>query len=124
MNKIRDISDNLEKNIDISKSYKPRKIKLSDVIKKTVNDIRKNLRETVDISSSKYAKVFQNKTKNSDSLIKDKRLKDINLIEEKSVLQKLTQRNIFDKRKIFTKKFLKKSLLLFLVVLIIFIISA
>ena len=44
MNNFKDIRDNLEKNIDIGKNYKPRKIKFSWVIKKTINDIRKNLK--------------------------------------------------------------------------------
>jgi hypothetical protein len=53
------------------------------VIKKTINDIRKNLKSTLDISTFKYVRVFKNNTKNYDSLLSDKRLKDINIVETK-----------------------------------------
>ena len=124
MDNIRDIKDNLEQNIDISKSYKPRKIKISWPVKKTINDIRKNLKWTIDLGASKYVKVFVNNTKNYDSILKDKRLKDINLVEKKSLWYRLNQKNIFEKKNIFTKKNSRKISYVLLILICIFIINA
>ena len=124
MNNFKDIRDNLEKNIDIGKNYKPRKIKFSWVIKKTINDIRKNLKSTLDISTFKYVRVFKNNTKNYDSLLSDKRLKDINIVETKWFFKRLTRKNIFTRRKLLSKNFLRRSTYFLIAFILVFVISS
>ena len=65
-----------------------------------------------------------NNTKNYDSILKDKRLKDINLVEKKSLWYRLNQKNIFEKKNIFTKKNSRKISYVLLILICIFIINA
>lgn len=79
-NKINDILEELDKNVDLSETYILNQISASNYSDTTINDLKNDLKDA-NISGDKHVKIYKTNTINFDSLTKEE-LKDINLHEE------------------------------------------
>lgn len=80
---LNDIHTNLDSDLDISKNYKKIELKVSKIKKNTTNDIFTFLNKKIKVDIRKYVLIKKNKTKNFDSLTKNKKYIDIELLEQK-----------------------------------------
>lgn len=129
MDKINDLLDTLETDINITYIYKKKIITSNNRIKNSTNDIIYNL-DDVFLFSKKYTSINKLKTKNFDSLLQDKRLKNINLVSKTSFYKKLLLSlswkititwnpiSIFSKKNLFSKKFFKNLSFIFAIIFI------
>jgi len=123
-NKINDLHNSLNEEINITKLWKIRKVKTKYNFIKWIKDINNKLKK-LSISSSKKIKIHQNKTKNFDSFLVEKKLKDINISNDLSKIQKIqlllkSQKlkiwrsfALFNKKVYISKNFIKKTLISF-----------
>ena len=106
MEKINDIKKNLDKNIDIEKIYKKQEIKvtLESNNENLISDINIYKKRKIDLRKRKDIKIIENNRKIFDSLVKNKKLKDINIQNPTKITKILKSRF----NKYFSKNFIKK----------------
>lgn len=126
-NKINDVFDNLDAEIDISNTHKLKKIGILYKYKKWINDISSNL-DKLDFSCKKNIRININKTVNFDSFLQNKKLKNIDISNKPSLKEKIIlwlkwkmtlswdMIWIFNKRVLFSRKFFKKIWIILLVI--------
>ena len=117
-NNINDIKDDLESNLDITDIHKANELNANKKDINWLNDIFEELWD-LDISTSKSSQIKKNTTKNFDSVITSKRLKDIDISHRVPIYKKIyfslkwrysiswKPLSVFKKRVIFTKRFFK-----------------
>lgn len=117
-NKINDILDDIDKDLDISNIYKKVDISINWLKDKSIIDIKKWLKD-INYIWKTSPEVKKLKTKNFDSVIKDKRLKNINLNKKVNFFKTFflwlkgrvtlswTPISIFKEKEFFTKNFFK-----------------
>lgn len=126
-NRINDILENLGENLDVTNIYNKVEININKLKTHSTNDLRSDLKD-LNYIWKKNPKTFKLETKNFDSVLKDKRLKDIDLVEKNSFFQtfllwlkwRITLSwkpiSIFNESVFFTKNFFRNLVLIFLVV--------
>jgi len=128
---INDIFTDLKAKLDISKNFKLSKFRLKNKFKYWINDIKQWLCK-INLSLWKSIWLSKNQTKNFDSFLCDKKLKNINISNKPTIYDKfklglkwkitLWWKLIwtFNKRVYFSKKFIKAILIIILSVFISF----
>lgn len=128
-NKINDIYENLDEKIDISYISKPKILKTQNQFKNWIKDICSNLDE-LDFSCKKTVWIHKNKTVNFDSFLNNKKIKNIDISNKPSIKDKIilwlkwkitlswNMIWVFNKRIFFTKKFIKKISIIFILIFI------
>ena len=126
-NKINDIHENLDEDIDITYIYIPKNINVKDITNNSTNDIINDL-DDVFLWWKNHAWIHKSKTDNFDSVISNKRLKDIDLTEKPNFIENLylwliwrvtlswNPVSFFHKRVFFSKNFFKKLALVFILI--------
>ncbi len=138
--KINDILEDLDQNVDISDIYTINKVKPSDLVWDTTNDIRNDL-EDADIWSRKHIKLYKTSTLNFDSLMDNHKLNDIDLRVKSKLIDSFFSIfkwiNIFKRtnttklpfiwldsnRTIFTNKIFRNILIILIIIIILWIIN-
>lgn len=121
------VDDNVDENLDISNIYTKVEINVNSLKDNSVNDLKSGLKDINHIWK-KSPEVNELNTKNFDSAVKDKRLKDINISWRPGIIKtfllglkwKVTLSwvpiSIFKERKFFTKNFFRNIWIIFLVI--------
>lgn len=134
MNKINDIHEDFESNIDIVNIYDSKQLKVSKRNNNSTIDIINNL-DDISLLSKKYPCIYKSNTKNFDWLLRDKRLKNINLVNKPNFFHRLTLSlkgkmtitgspvSIFSKRLLFSKNFFKNISIFFSLLLLLWILD-
>lgn len=127
MEKFTDLYEDLENDVDVFDNDDCNKdIWLNKLETRNTEDIFK-FRRNINLMWRKIVKVLKNKTKNFDSLLKSKKLKDINLIKEytlNDIFHKAIKwENIFEKNMFFRKSFFKKITFIFLWIFLFFLVD-
>ena len=123
-NKLNDISSCLDSEIDVTDIYKKIDLETDFLWENNTSDIKGNL-DNIDLWLNKNSSIVKNNTKNFDSIFKDKRLKDIELIKKNNLRSKIflylkwkisfswKPISIFKKKFLFSKNFFNKILIVF-----------
>ena len=110
-------------------------VKINKLEERNTKDIFKKWKKTkwkkyswdINLLWRKFVKVLKNKTKNFDSFIRNKKLKDINLIKNYKLIEIfskiLKKENIFKEKIFFRKSFFNKIIIVFLWVFLFYLID-
>ncbi|MFK7780542.1 MAG: DUF4012 domain-containing protein [Candidatus Gracilibacteria bacterium] len=126
-NKINDLFNDIDGNLDVTNIYTKININLRPLENNSTNDLKIDLNDINNIGNT-FPKVLKSKTKNFDSVIKEKRLKDIDLSVKISFLKKIKLGlkgrvsltgipfSVFKERVFFTKNFFRNMGIIFLII--------